>query len=54
MLNDKMVNTMKRQYIIPTTVSESFRTEYICQTAVNSVGGGVLEYGDIEDPGNGL
>ena len=45
MLNDKMVNTMKRNYIIPNTIAESFRTEYICQSAVASVQGGTVGFG---------
>jgi len=28
---------MKRNYITPNTISEAFRTEYLCQTAVGSV-----------------
>lgn len=45
---------MKRNYIIPTTTSFAFRTETICQTIVNSVQGGVLDYGDIDDPATGI
>lgn len=44
---------MKKNYIIPNTITESFRTEYICQTAVSSVQG-PLDYGDIEDPSLGI
>jgi len=37
---------MKKNYIIPSTTAVSFCTNYICQTAVNSVqGGSGLQYG---------
>ena len=45
---------MRKQYIIPSTTSFSFRTDYICQTAVNSVHGPLNYGGDIEDPGTGI
>jgi len=43
---------MKKNYIIPNTITESFRTEYLCGTSVASVQGGTLgwggEQGDID------
>ena len=36
---------MKRQYLIPVTILESFNTGNLCQTPVVSVQGGTLGWG---------
>lgn len=37
---------MKKNYILPSTTAVAFRTDYICQTIVNSVqGDSGLQYG---------
>lgn len=43
---------MKKYYNIPTTVVESFRTNYLCQAAVASVQGNLnLNFSEIDgDP----
>ena len=44
---------MKRNYIIPNTITVSFRTAYLCNSAVGSVQGGTLGFGgelDTIDP----
>ena len=44
---------MKRNYITPNTISEAFRTEYLCQTAVGSVHSEEnLQYGGGSDGTN--
>lgn len=45
---------MKKHYIIPTTASFAFRTDYLCQAAVNSVQGGIFDMGPIDDAGEGI
>lgn len=46
MLNDKMLNIMKRHYIIPNTESVAIQAGFICQAASPAagmtVGGGTL------------
>lgn len=49
MFNDKMVNAMKRNYIIPNTTTESFRTAHLCDTIVGSVQGNTgLQFSEID------
>lgn len=43
---------MKRTYIIPDTTSMAFRTDHMCQTAVNSVQGIDINLGGGADPGS--
>ena len=47
MLNDKMVNAMKRNYIIPSTVTVAIQSGFVCQ--VGSVQGGTLGFGGEQD-----
>ena len=53
MVNDKMVNAMKKNYIIPNTTSVAFQAGYICQAA-SPAGSGMTIGGnsDLEIGGN--